>query len=327
MTKTYLRGVALFVAMLCAVPATPLFARTAAKPPAAPAVEWHDVTAPTGGEYRVMVWAPTAPPPASGYPVVYVVDGNAWGPLVAAMINVDSSAGAGGAVTPAIVVGIGYPIDGAFDLKRRMWDLTTPSERHRQINADRNGGYEAFFNLIENVVKPGIVRRYTIDRTRQTLMGHSLGGEFTLRTLINHPAAFQNYVALSPSIWWDDVALLKDAEAITPDPAMAGNTRVYLGVGEFEQHMSIAYRTDMMTKYREHVSENPDMLQGRSLDQAMSALIAHGEQTKMVDNARAMQFALASKGYATRFDSFPEEDHFSVVPAETSRALRFVLKP
>ena len=43
-------------------------------------------------------------------------------------------------------------------------------------------------------------------------MGHSLGGLFVLHALYTRPAAFQSYLAASPSLWWSQGAALGDPE-------------------------------------------------------------------------------------------------------------------
>jgi len=45
------------------------------------------------------------------------------------------------------------------------------------------------------------------------LIGHSYAGLFTINTLINHKHLFSNYIAIDPSIEWDDQNLLKQAKA------------------------------------------------------------------------------------------------------------------
>ncbi len=61
-------------------------------------------------------------------------------------------------------------------------------------------------------MKPEIEKRFNIDKDRQALFGHSLGGLFTLYALFNHPASFQSYSAADPSIWWNDRSILKDKD-------------------------------------------------------------------------------------------------------------------
>ncbi|NND08506.1 MAG: hypothetical protein HKN87_19165 [Saprospiraceae bacterium] len=40
------------------------------------------------------------------------------------------------------------------------------------------------------------------------LIGHSFGGLFVLHTLVNHPGIFNSYLAIGPSLWWDDQRLV-----------------------------------------------------------------------------------------------------------------------
>jgi len=323
-----LRKASLPIAMICAFCGPPALAEPApthvTQPPR---FDVRDIKSPSGGVYRITVASPKDPAPPSGYPVIYVVDGNAWAPLVTAILNVNVAGASSVVLGPAIVVGVGYPIDEPFDLIRRVRDLTTPTEKHRDVIPARNGGYDDFIKLIEDVVKPDIERRYPVDRTRQTLLGHSLGGAFVLRTLLAHPASFQGYVALSPSIWWDDAALLRDVATLTPDAAKAANTRVYLAAGELEQHSTPASHDATLKSFKAFADAHPEVRQSKGVDALVAELEDHSRKTRMVDNARDMWIALAAKGYAVRFDSFPDEDHFSVVPSEIGRALPFVLKP
>ena len=43
------------------------------------------------------------------------------------------------------------------------------------------------------------------------LVGQSYAGLFTLQTLSNHPEAFDSYIAIDPSLWWDRGVFLQQA--------------------------------------------------------------------------------------------------------------------
>lgn len=75
-----------------------------------------------------------------------------------------------------------------------------------------NRGAEQFLAFIEEELKPLIEREVPIDRTRQTLFGHSLGGWLVLYTLFTRSRAFQYYAAGSPSIWWKNRCIVPVAE-------------------------------------------------------------------------------------------------------------------
>ena len=73
------------------------------------------------------------------------------------------------------------------------------------------GGADKFLSFIADEVLPTIDRAY---RTRpyRVLIGHSLGGLFAVYALLNRPEVFKGYIVTSPSLWWDDQALVKAAQ-------------------------------------------------------------------------------------------------------------------
>lgn len=169
-----------------------------------------DITS-ENGTYRIFVSAPTGPEPASGYPVIYLLDGNSvFGSMV------DAARLQAGRIGPAIIVAVGYPIDTAFDGPRRFFDMTPKTDPKyvpgKMKNVQRTGGREALLSLLLDRVKPLVESRYRIDPRRQTLFGHSLGGQFVLHVLFNRPDAFQKYVSGSPSIWWNNRSLLTERD-------------------------------------------------------------------------------------------------------------------
>lgn len=165
----------------------------------------------TGLSYRIFIHIPLKPAPPEGYPVLYAVDGNAYfGSLAEAMRLVTRHPRG---LPPGVIVGIGYPAEGPFVAERRFYDLTTLAKRDG-LRPDGsawpvNGGAEFFLDFIEQELMPLIAQRLPIDRSRQSLFGHSLGGYFTLHTLMMRPHMFRSYIAGSPSLWWDDRLLFR----------------------------------------------------------------------------------------------------------------------
>jgi predicted alpha/beta superfamily hydrolase len=74
------------------------------------------------------------------------------------------------------------------------------------------GGADKFLSFIADELLPTIDRNY---RTRpyRVLIGHSLGGLFAVYALMNRPEVFKGYLISSPSLWWDDQALVKAAQS------------------------------------------------------------------------------------------------------------------
>src|SRR5690606_2886635 len=90
-------------------------------------------------------------------------------------------------------------------------DMTGPTtiESDRAI-APRVGGSAPFRAFIADELMPEIGRRYRTSG-EAGIVGESLAGLFVLETLFERPALFDHYIALSPSLWWNDGALVKHA--------------------------------------------------------------------------------------------------------------------
>ncbi len=137
------------------------------------------------------------------YPVVYLLDGfslreelelvynNYWGHYLPNMILV-----------------------GISNRSNRTRDLTTSQIKMRRgLSMDQDtGGAENFTSFIENELITYIDSHYPTISFR-TLIGHSYAGLFTINMLINHTHIFKNYIAIDPSLDWDNQKLLKQAKA------------------------------------------------------------------------------------------------------------------
>lgn len=187
---------------------------TQAATPAASA--WQPVTLPqteqrvlhsrhTGRDYQIFLSRPTQPAPPGGFPVLYVLDGNALFPALALQAQALEARPEPTLRNSVLVVGVGYPGAALYDFKARAEDYTPHAEDRQRLpgrEAPPSGGAERFLDFLESELKPLIASRYRVDPEQQTLFGHSYGGLFTLYTQLNRPQAFSRYVAASPSIWW-----------------------------------------------------------------------------------------------------------------------------
>ena len=79
--------------------------------------------------------------------------------------------------------------------------------------AGSSGGGEKFTSFIEKELIPHIDSLYPTTPYRM-LIGHSLGGLMVVNTLINHTDLFNDYLAIDPSLWWDNQKLLKQAKDV-----------------------------------------------------------------------------------------------------------------
>lgn len=188
----------------------------------------------SGHRYRILVSVPGTPAPPSGHPVMYVLDGNAGFPVAAFVARTVERRQESTGQTPPMVVGIGYPGDQDFDYGARRRDYT-PHPTRPPAGAPE-GGAEAFLDFIEQDLKPMLRHHFPVDDHRQALFGHSFGGLLVLHALFTRPAQFSAFLASSPSIWWQDNALLKRVPASVPD-CDACRPRVQISVGELEDRI------------------------------------------------------------------------------------------
>jgi predicted esterase len=100
-----------------------------------------------------------------------------------------------------IVVGIGNT--------DRTRDLT-PS-RAKVESYPTSGGGDKFLEFIQSELIPEIEKRYRTAPYR-IFAGHSFGGLLAIHALITRPDLFNAYIAVSPSLQWDDGRTLHEAQ-------------------------------------------------------------------------------------------------------------------
>jgi hypothetical protein len=79
-----------------------------------------------------------------------------------------------------------------------------------------SGGAPAFLRFFKEELMPHIMQKYHAKPTGHTLYGGSLGGLFAMYALFHEPSLFTSYIAIDPSLWWDDYYLNKQAAALLP---------------------------------------------------------------------------------------------------------------
>jgi predicted alpha/beta superfamily hydrolase len=153
------------------------------------------------------------------YPVLYLLDGESH--FYSAVGIVDQMAGV---IPNMIIVGITNTV--------REHDLTpTHVKPGREINVGEarvSGGGEDFLKYIEKEVMPYIDSKYPTAPYR-VFSGHSLGGLTVVNALINHTALFNAYVAIDPSLWWDNENWVKQVETELPKHTFS-NTSLFVAI-------------------------------------------------------------------------------------------------
>ncbi len=158
-----------------------------------------------GEEYSVNVYLPASysKEEVESYPVIYLIDGGVDQDFkhIAGLVSLAS-------INPyvfreAIVVGV--------ETKRRLFELTSINIDPRYDRPEGTvGGADAFRAFLTSRVIPFTEKTYRTDG-RRIVMGESLAGLFIIETLLKKPDSFTDYVAISPSLWYDDRNLAKSA--------------------------------------------------------------------------------------------------------------------
>jgi len=153
------------------------------------------------------------------YPVIYLLDGSYHEDMIhiAGLVQFDSYSWIN-RVPESIVVGISN-----IDRKRDYTFPTTVVEDKKSFPT--TGGSAAFIEFLEKEVQPFIKANYKVNQTR-TLIGQSLGGLLATEILFKKPEMFDNYIIVSPSLWWNKQSLL----ALNP-VAPTSEKSVYVAVG------------------------------------------------------------------------------------------------
>lgn len=152
------------------------------------------------------------------YPVIYLLDGSIDEDFIhiAGLVQFGSFSWIN-MIPESIVVGIGN-VD-------RQRDFTFLSKNQNQEDFQSAGGSQQFINFIEKELQPLIKKEYRTD-SEKTIIGQSLGGLLATEILFKQPALFDNYVIISPSLWWDNESLLN----LEPKPDHVNS--IYIGVGK-----------------------------------------------------------------------------------------------
>ncbi|UOB16854.1 alpha/beta hydrolase [Abyssalbus ytuae] len=75
------------------------------------------------------------------------------------------------------------------------------------------GGYDKFVSFIEQELIPEISKKYRT-LNYKILIGHSFGGLFTMSALYKSTSLFNSYVAIDPSLWWDEEWLVRQSDSV-----------------------------------------------------------------------------------------------------------------
>lgn len=215
------------------------------------------------------------------YPVIYLLDGAADEDFihVVGLIQFNNFEWIN-RVPKSIVVGIAN-----VDRKR---DFTFPTTiKEDQKSYPTTGHSASFIKFIESELQPFIEKKYRGNLSK-TIIGQSLGGLLATEVLLKKPQLFNQYIIISPSIWWDNGSLLNFP--LDHLNKIQLKSQIYIGVGK--EGLSPGKTPRLM--------------------ETDAQLLA--ERLKQIQNRNIQVF----------FDYLPQEDHATVTHQAIFNALRML---
>jgi len=213
------------------------------------------------------------------YPVIYLLDGSITEDFLhitglVQFFNLQLN------MPETIVVGIAN-----VDRKR---DFTFHTNlKDLQQDYPTTGHSDNFIKFIETELQPFIQGNYKTTADKYVI-GQSLGGLLAAEVLLKKPALFSHYLIVSPSLWWDNESLLKQAKSLlAAQPHLS--RYVYIAVGRLEDKimqkdakelyglLSAANRKDLKLEYNLMPNDNHATILNRSIYEAFLKLFPYKE--------------------------------------------------
>jgi len=180
-------------------------------------------------EDRILnIYLPQSFDKTKSYPIIYLLDGSMNEDFihVTGLVQFFNQMYS---MPETIVVGVAN-----IDRKK---DFTFHTDlKDLQKDYPTTGHSDQFIGFLEKELKPYIESQFK--STDTYIFGQSLGGLLATEILLKKPELFNNYFIISPSLWWDDESLLKQAPQLL---AKSKDIRkfVYVSVGKGEHPVMV----------------------------------------------------------------------------------------
>lgn len=165
------------------------------------------------------------------YPVLYLLDGGTDQDF-AHIAGLAQHGEVSWTFDEFIVVGIAT--------RKRIWELTPPTRDERYttylrangepVEFANGGGADSLRRFIAEEVEP-FVRANFRTNGKRTLVGESLAALFIIDTLLKAPAIADDFIAISPSLWWNREELGDRAAPLLKSQDYAGK-RFYVTMAD-----------------------------------------------------------------------------------------------
>jgi predicted alpha/beta superfamily hydrolase len=232
-------------------------------------------------------------------PVVVVLDGSAMF-LSATEFARTVTRVTLGELPPVAVVGVtcltpdhlAYVSARFRDFTPVAWEPHGPFADDVAMMGHGSGGASAFLSTVVDEVLPRVGDVVEVDGERLAVCGWSLSGLFAAFAWRERPDVFSRLLAISPSLWWADAAILSE-----PVPVRPAGHRAFVCAGELEEG-------DPSRVWPQRFANG-----------------AQREMAAMVRNAATFAEMCATAGAATTHVTFADEHHITVHSAGLARGL------
>lgn len=240
----------------------------------------------TNTAYRIYVSLPASYFDESDkkYASVFILDADYAFPLVK---QISEHLSDRNRLPEALVFGIAY--DGPLNYRvNRTRDYTpshVPNGGYGPEFQKHSGGGPAFANFLEKELVPYLSQHFRLNEIR-ALIGHSFGGLFTSWMLLKRPQLFNGYIAVSPSLWYDQRLVINMLNGHKKTEQQISG-KAFFAIGASENNGQYQMVDDM----------------------------------KMFTNLLPTK---VGKSLSIKSVIFPDENHDTVFPAALTRGLQFV---
>ena len=196
-------------------------------------------------ERTLNIYLPQKFDKTKSYPIVYLLDGSMNEDFihVTGLVQFFNQMYS---MPETIVVGIAN-----IDRKK---DFTFHTDlKDLQKDYPTTGHSDKFINFLDKELKPYIESHFKT--TDNYLFGQSLGGLLATEILLKKSELFNNYFIISPSLWWDDESLLKQA------PQLLSKIKdikkfIYISVGKGEHPVMVKDAEDLFDVLKKSNKKN-----------------------------------------------------------------------
>lgn len=138
-----------------------------------------------------------------------------------------------GFIPNLIVVGLPNTVKNGVNMRDRDF---TPTHTYGET-----GGADNFLLFLKNELLPYMQQHYPVKSSGHSLYGGSLSGLLAVYAFLKDPALFTSYIAVDPSLWWDDFYMQRLATGFIKKPGKLNNTLWLAGrEGSAYEFMGIA---------------------------------------------------------------------------------------